>query len=55
MKLHELHEKIAAVCPIIGINSDGKIWFSPVATENQKAQAKNIMAENIAKLDQPQI
>lgn len=51
MKLHELHELIAEVCPIIGINTDGKIWFSPLATDDEKVAAKKLMGESITHLE----
>ena len=51
MKLAELHEAINLVCPIIGINSNGDIWFADDATEQQKLDAEEIMAENIESLE----
>lgn len=46
MKLYELNDLIAAVCPIEGINSDGIIWFKPQATEIQIAAAQALMDAN---------
>lgn len=51
MKLYELSNLIAAVCPIDGINSDGMIWFKPEATKDQKMQAQALMDEHLPSLD----
>jgi len=51
MKLCELNDMIALVCPITGINSDGVICFKPEATEEQKAAAQAMMNENLALLE----
>ncbi len=51
MKLGELNDLIAQVAPIIGINSDGVIWFSAEATEDQKSQADALISENIANIN----
>lgn len=50
MKLNELNDIIALVCPIYGINTDGVIWFKPEATEAQKAEAKAIMDQHKANI-----
>lgn len=47
MKLFELDELIKSVCPIDGINSDGEIWFSDTATEEQKAEARDLIINNL--------
>ena len=47
MKIDELHALIAAVCPIISINSDGVIVFDQTATATQKASAQNVMSSNL--------
>ena len=39
MTLLQLHEAIAAVCPIHGVDADGNIAFAPEATQAQKAAA----------------
>lgn len=52
MKLYELDQLIAAVCPIDGINSDGVIWFKPEATDNQKLQAQALMDTHLAEVEQ---
>jgi hypothetical protein len=51
MKLFELHDKIALVCPIIGINSDGIICFKDEATDDQKTQAKAMMDLHYSELE----
>ena len=40
MKLHEIHEQVAALAPIDGLNSNGVIWFKPEATPEQRAAAE---------------
>jgi len=50
MKLHELDELIRTVCPIDGINTDGVIWFRAEATEAQKADAIELMAQHLAQV-----
>jgi len=47
MKLYELHNLAAAVCPIDGINSNGVIHFKPEATDEQKATAQSLMDANL--------
>lgn len=51
MKLSELSQSIAAVCPIDGINSDGVIWFKPDATDEQKAAAQALMDTHLAEVE----
>lgn len=51
MKLHELNDLIAAVCPIEGVNSNGVIWFKPEATSAQKIEAQAIMDANLASVE----
>jgi len=46
MTIAELDELIKAVCPIVGINSNGAIWFDPAATLEQQAQAEQLMLEH---------
>lgn len=53
MKISKLTELISAVCPIIGINSDGVIWFKPEATDEQKAAAQALIDANLSLLGQP--
>lgn len=45
MSFGNLQEKINTVCPNYGLNSDGTIWFTPQATEQQKAYAQALMAQ----------
>lgn len=42
MKLWELHEQIAAVCPIESVRSDKSIQFLPHATASERAAAQAI-------------
>lgn len=51
MKISELDAIIKAVCPIIGINSNGVIWFAPEATDEQKAAAQALMDQHLAELE----
>lgn len=50
MTLGELNDAIAAIAPIIGINTEGEIWFLPEATEEQIALATEFYNENIGKV-----
>lgn len=45
MKLHEIHAEVAALAPIVGLNSNGVIWFAPEATPEQRAAAEAKLAE----------
>ena len=47
MIISELNDKIALVCPIDGISSDGRIDFKPEATEEQKVAAQAVMDANL--------
>lgn len=40
----KLHEAVAAVCPIDGVSSSGRIDFRPEATELQRAAAGEVFA-----------
>lgn len=51
MRLSDLHELIAAVCPIDGVNSLGQIFFSSTATAVQKTNAQKVLTANIGNLD----
>lgn len=51
MRLDELNALIAAVCPVISINSDGVIVFDPAATATQQASAQSIMTANLSLLN----
>lgn len=51
MKLHEIHAEVAAIAPIIGINSDGVVWFTDEATPEQRAAAEAKLAELLPSLD----
>jgi hypothetical protein len=51
MRLDELHDLIACLAPIEGINSDGAIWFTPEATEQQKAAAQEAMVAHLSDLE----
>ena len=55
MKLYQLAEMIAKVCPIDGINSNGVISFKPEATPEQRAAAQSMMDSNLAKLSLPEV
>jgi hypothetical protein len=48
MKLYELHALIAATCPIIGINTDGVIWFKEEATQDQRESAQALMDSHLS-------
>lgn len=50
MNLTTLHELIAAVCPIDGINSGGVIWFAASATPEQQVAAQGVMNTNLPQL-----
>lgn len=51
MKTHELHEIIAAACPIDGISSAGEIWCKAEATAPQQAAAQALMDTHLPTLD----
>lgn len=42
MNLSALHQEIAAIAPIEGVSTDGRIDFLPEATEQQRADAQTI-------------
>lgn len=50
MKLAELNDMIAGICPIHGINSNGEICFMDEATDTQKQTARDIMDANLSLL-----
>ena len=50
MKLADLHALIAAVCPIEGVDSTGRIVFLPSATPAEQAAAQAVMAANLPNL-----
>lgn len=50
MRLHEINDAIKAICPVISINSDGKIEFDSSATDAQKIQAQSIMDTELPNL-----
>ena len=50
MTLAQLNDMIALVAPIVGINSDGVIWFAPEATDSQKSAANMVMIQNLGEL-----
>jgi hypothetical protein len=54
MKLWELSEMIAAVCPVDGINSDGVIFYKPEVTPTQQSAAEALMVAHIASVDTSQ-
>lgn len=47
MNLSDIDALVRKVCPIDGINSDGVIWFSEFASEEQKEKARIIVNQNI--------
>ena len=51
MRIDQLNDAIAAVCPIEGMNSNGDIWFRPEATDEQRESAQALMSENLPSLD----
>ena len=51
MKLYELSEMIAAVCPIDGINSNGVISYKPSATDAERTLAQSLMAAHLPTLE----
>lgn len=53
MIISELHDKIALVCPIDGVSSDGRIDFKPEATQEQKDAAQVIMDAELPTLGEP--
>lgn len=53
MKIAEIHNLVAAVCPIEGINSEGVISFAETATVEQQAAAQAVMDANLPTLDAP--
>ncbi len=44
MNIEKLHAAIAAICPIDGLDSSGKIYFKTEATNFQKLAAESIFA-----------
>lgn len=50
MTLAQLNDLIASVCPIVGINSDGVIWYKTEATDQQKADAQALMDQHKASI-----
>lgn len=50
MKIAELHALVEAVCPIVGIDSDGGIDFKLEATEQQRQDAQAVMDAHIAEV-----
>lgn len=52
MTIGEISEAISLVCPILGCNSDGEIWFKDEATDEQKAAARVVINENLPNLTQ---
>lgn len=46
INLEDLHNAIAAVCPIVGVSADGTIFYDPlnVATATQQAAAASVLA-----------
>jgi hypothetical protein len=53
MDLVSMTRLLSAVCPIDGVSADGTIWFSPGATDQQKAAAQTAYTANINGLDVP--
>lgn len=51
MKIWELDDAIKQICPIVGINSDGVIWFEERATFEQINNAKLLMNEKLNELE----
>lgn len=43
MNIEKLHAAIAAICPIDGLDSSGKIYFKSEATEAQKEAARELL------------
>jgi hypothetical protein len=50
MKIHEIHEQVAALAPIYGVNSDGIVSFKPEATTEQRAAAQARLDELLPSL-----
>lgn len=50
MNIEQLHKMISEVCPIDGINSNGKISFSDAATEEQKSEAQLLIDKHLPNL-----
>lgn len=48
---HPCTETVTTLCPINGINSDGKIFFKGEATEGQKDEAQSVMINNITSVE----
>jgi len=52
MKLIDLHNLVAAVAPIDGVDSSGVIQFRPEATDQQKLDAQAVLDANLPNLAQ---
>jgi hypothetical protein len=52
MKIHEIHEQVAALAPIYGVNSDGIVSFKPEATTEQRAAARARLDELLPSLSE---
>ena len=53
LTLAELTTMLQAVCPILGVNTDGVIWFAPSATQAQKDAATALMTQNLKNIKPP--
>jgi len=47
MKIDQLTAMVAAVCPIISINSNGVVVYDPSATAAQKTSAQGVISTNL--------
>jgi len=52
MRLFELSEMIAAMCPIEGINSSGVVFYRHEATHAERSAADALMAEYLPLIEQ---
>lgn len=53
MLISELDQRIAAVCPIDGIDSSGGISFKPAATASQREAAQALMDTHLGEMALP--
>jgi hypothetical protein len=51
MTLIALHNLVATVAPIDGIDTNGNICFKPEATDEQKAAAQALMDAHLAEIE----
>jgi hypothetical protein len=52
MKLWELTEMVAAICPIYGMSSDGVIHFRPEATTAEQVATLALVETHLSALEE---